>query len=106
MNTAKAWLSVLEATFQIIVLRPYYANVGKQLVKTPKIYFTDTGILCYLSGLKDPVHSFEGPMGGAVMETAVLTEIVKTYMGRGISPQPFSSISFHCLCTWWNRSAG
>ena len=87
VNTAKAWLSVLEATFQIIVLRPYYANVGKQLVKTPKIYFTDTGILCYLSGLKDPVHALEGPMGGAIMETAVLTEIVKTYMSRGISPQ-------------------
>lgn len=87
VNTAKAWLSVLEATFQIIVLRPYYANVGKQLVKTPKIYFTDTGILCYLSGLKDPVHALNGPMGGAIMETAVLTEIVKTYMGRGISPQ-------------------
>ena len=87
VNTAKAWLSVLEATFQIIVLRPYYANVGKQLVKTPKIYFTDTGILCYLSGLKDPEHAFAGPMGGAIMETAVITEIVKTYMNRGILPR-------------------
>ncbi len=87
VNTAKAWLSVLEATFQIIVLRPYYANVGKQLVKTPKIYFTDTGILCYLSGLKDPEHALAGPMGGAIMETAVLMEIVKTYMSRGIPPQ-------------------
>jgi len=87
VNTAKAWLSVLEATFQIIVLRPYYANVGKQLVKTPKIYFTDTGILCYLSGLKDPEHALAGPMGGAIMETAVLMEIVKAYTSRGISPQ-------------------
>ncbi len=87
VNTAKAWLSVLEATFQIIVLRPCYANVGKQLVKTPKIYFTDTGILCYLSGLKDPEHALGGPMGGAIMETAVLMEIVKTYTSRGISPR-------------------
>jgi predicted AAA+ superfamily ATPase len=87
VNTAKAWISVLEATFQIIVLRPYYASVGKQLVKTPKIYFTDTGILCYLTGLKDPEHAFAGPMGGAIMETAVLIEIVKTYMSRGISPR-------------------
>lgn len=87
VNTAKAWLSVLEATYQIIVLRPYYANVGKQLVKTPKIYFTDTGILCYLSGLKDPEHALAGPMGGAIMETAVLMEIVKTYTSRGISPR-------------------
>jgi len=43
VNTSKAWLSVLEATFQVIVLRPYHANVGKRLVKTPKVYFTDTG---------------------------------------------------------------
>lgn len=87
VNTAKAWLPVLEATFQIIVLRPYCANVGKQLVKTPMIYFTDTGILYYLSGLKDPEHALAGPMGGAIMETAVLMEIVKTYTSRGISPQ-------------------
>ncbi len=44
-------------------------------------------LLCYLSGLKDPEHAFAGPMGGAIMETAVLTEIVKTYLSRGISPQ-------------------
>ena len=42
VNTAKAWLSVLEATFQVMVVRPYHANVGKRLVKTPKVYFTDT----------------------------------------------------------------
>ncbi len=60
VNTAKAWLSVLEATFQVIVLRPYHANVGKRLVKTPKVYFTDTGTLCYLAGLKDPDHAAAG----------------------------------------------
>jgi len=64
VNTAKAWLSVLEATFQVIVLRPYHANTGKRLVKTPKVYFTDTGILCYLAGLKDPDHAAAGPLGG------------------------------------------
>lgn len=64
VNTAKAWLSALEATFQVIVLRPYHANVGKRLVKTPKVYFTDTGMLCYLAGLKDPAHAAAGPLGG------------------------------------------
>ena len=45
VNTVKAWISVLEATYQVIVLRPYYANIGKRLVKTPKVYFTDVGTL-------------------------------------------------------------
>ena len=83
------WLSVLEATYQVIVLRPYFANVGKRLVKTPKVYFTDVGTLCYLAGLKDPAHAASGPMGGAIMETAVLSEIVKTLTHRGIDPQVY-----------------
>jgi len=85
-NTAKAWLSVLEATYQVIVLRPYFANVGKRLVKAPKVYFTDVGTLCYLSGLKDPVHAASGPMGGAIMETAVISEIFKSLLHRGVEP--------------------
>ena len=89
VNTAKAWLSVLEATYQVTVLRPYFANVGKRLVKTPKVYFTDVGTLCYFAGLKDPVHAASGPMGGAIMETAVLSEIIKTLTHRGIDPQVY-----------------
>jgi hypothetical protein len=89
VNTAKAWLSVLEATFQVIVLRPYFANVGKRLVKTPKVYFTDTGTLCYLAGLRDPEHAAAGPLGGAIFETAVLAEIVKTFWHRGEEPQVY-----------------
>ena len=87
LNTAKAWLSVLEATFQVIILRPYFAKVGKRLVKTPKVYFSDTGTLCYLAALKDPEHAASGPMGGAIFETAVLTEILKTLVHRGENPQ-------------------
>jgi predicted AAA+ superfamily ATPase len=96
VNTVKAWLSVLEATFQVIVLRPYFANVGKRLVKTPKVYFTDTGMLCYLAGLKDPDHAAAGPLGGAIFETAVLLEIVKAFFNRGEEPR----IHF------WRTSAG
>ena len=96
VNTAKAWLSVLEATFQVIVLRPYHANIGKRLVKTPKVYFTDTGTLCYLTGLKDPEHAAAGPLGGAIFETAVLLQIVKAFVNRGEEPQ----IHF------WRTSAG
>jgi uncharacterized protein len=82
VNTCKAWLSVLEATFQVFILRPYFTNINKRLVKTPKIYFTDVGTLCYLAGLRDPQHAAAGPMGGAIMETAVLSEILKTVTHR------------------------
>ncbi len=89
VNTVKAWLSVLEAGYQVTVLRPYFANVGKRLVKAPKVYFTDVGTLCYLAGLKDPEHAALGPLGGAIMETAVLSEIVRTLTHRGIDPQVY-----------------
>jgi len=86
VNTAKNWLSILEAGFQVIVLRPYYGNLGKRLVKSPKVYFTDTGTLCYLTGLKDVEHASRGPMGGAIMETAVLSEIYKSILHQGLEP--------------------
>ena len=89
VNTGKAWLSVLEATHQIFIVRPYFANIGKRLVKTPKVYFTDTGTLCHLTGLRDPEHAADGPMAGPLMETAVLGEIVKTLTNRGLSPQVY-----------------
>ena len=89
VNTAKSWISVLEATFQILILRPYFGNIGKRLVKSPKIYFTDIGTLCYLAGLKDPEHAAKGPMGGAIFETAVLMEIVKTIINRGEDPHVY-----------------
>ncbi len=96
VNTTRAWLSVLEATHQVMVLRPYFANVGKRLVKTPKVYFTDVGTLCYLAGLKDPAHAASGPMGGAILETAVITEIYKTLVHRGTDPQMY----------FWRTSSG
>ena len=96
VNTAKAWLSILEATYQVIILRPYFANIGKRLVKNPKLYFTDVGMLCYLTGLRDPAHAAAGPLGGAIFETAVLTEIVKTYLHRGEEPRIY----------FWRTSTG
>jgi hypothetical protein len=96
VNTVKAWLSVLQATYQVVLLRPYFANVGKRLVKTPKIYFSDVGTLCYLVGLKDPEHAASGPMGGAIMETAVLSEIVRRTTHTGREPEIY----------FWRTSAG
>ncbi len=87
VNTIKAWISILEATYQVTVLRPYYSNIGKRLVKTPKVFFPDVGTLCYLVGLKDPAHAAAGPMGGAIFETTILSEVVRTLTHRGIQPQ-------------------
>lgn len=87
VNTVKTWLSILEATFQIVIVRPYYANVGKRLVKTPRIYFGDTGTLCHLAGLRDADHASKGPMGGVLFETAVLAEIRRTIAHRGTLPE-------------------
>ncbi len=96
LNTVKAWLSVLEATYQVVVVRPYFANIGKRLVKTPKVYFTDTGVLCYLAGLRDPAHAAAGPLSGAVMETAVLAELAKDQIAVGREPRIY----------FWRTSAG
>lgn len=87
LNTVKAWISLLLTSYQIIVLQPYHANLGKRLVKRPKVYFTDTGTLCYLVGLRDPLHAMQGPMAGAIMETAVVAELTKAYLHRGDEPR-------------------
>jgi predicted AAA+ superfamily ATPase len=87
VNTVKSWISVLEATHQVAVVRPYFANVGKRLVKTPKVYFTDTGLLAHLTGHRAPELAAEGPMRGAIFETAVLAELRKAYLNRGEEPE-------------------
>jgi hypothetical protein len=96
VNTARDWLSILEASFQVIILRPYFVNLGKRLVKSPKIYFTDTGLLCYLVGLRDPLHAAAGPMGGAIFENLVVAELFKTFLHRGEEPPIY----------FWRTAAG
>jgi predicted AAA+ superfamily ATPase len=61
-------------------------NLGKRLVKSPKVYFTDTGLLCYLVGLRDAEHAAAGPMGGAIFENLVVAELVKTSLHLGEEP--------------------
>jgi uncharacterized protein len=96
VNTARDWLAILEASFQVFLLRPYFVNVGKRLVKSPKVYFTDTGLLCYLVGLRDPDHAAAGPMGGALLENLVVAELYKTSMHRGEEPALY----------FWRTAAG
>ena len=83
LNTIKSWVSLLEKTFQIYILKPYHSSLNKREVKTPKLYFLDTGLLCYLTQWKDPSTAFSGPMAGVLFENWVITELVKSYWHRG-----------------------
>ena len=87
INTVKAWLFVLHATGQIMMIHPYFMNAGRKLVKTPKIYFTDVGTLCHLIGMDEPKNLALSVNKGAVLETAVLSEIIRMLTSRGIYPQ-------------------
>ncbi len=81
-KTAKAWLSVLETSGLVYLLQPYHTNLTKRLVKTPKLYFMDTGLAAYLT--KWPAASLEvGSMSGAILETWVVSEIIKSYWHNG-----------------------
>jgi hypothetical protein len=84
--TARAWLGVLEASGLTMLLRPYLEHSGKRLVKSPKLYFTDTGLLCHLAGITTAEQLALSPLGGAVMETAVLMEVVKAASFAGKVP--------------------
>jgi predicted AAA+ superfamily ATPase len=77
LPTIKSWLSLLEANGLIFFLMPYHSNFGKRLIKAPKCYFMDTGLLCYLVGLQDSDHAMQGPMAGALFETACVAQMYK-----------------------------
>jgi hypothetical protein len=86
-KTAQAWVSVLEASGQVMVLKPYHANVGKRLVKRPKVYFLDTGTLAYLLALDRPEQALQGMAAGPILEAFVLGQIVRLFLNRGESPR-------------------
>ena len=75
--TAKAWLSILEASFMLFRLPPFHANLGKRLVKMPKLHFYDTGLVCWLIGIRAPEQLRTHPLRGPIFETWVVSEIVK-----------------------------
>jgi predicted AAA+ superfamily ATPase len=83
-TTARQWLSVLESSELVFLLQPYHRNFGKRLVKTPKLYFTDTGLAAWLVGIRDPELLALHPMRGALFETWVLSEFRKFRLNRGL----------------------
>lgn len=83
---AKDWLGILETLGIIFYLHPYSNNLLKRLVKTPKLYFYDTGIVCYLTKWSNAETLESGAMNGAVLENYVVSEIMKTYLNSGKEP--------------------
>lgn len=75
--TIKDWLTLLEATYIIYILRPFHVNTTKRLVKTPKVYFVDTGLLCYLLGIDTPERLFKAGERGHIFENMVIMEYIK-----------------------------
>ena len=87
--TIKTWITILRASGLVYILEPYYNNLIKRLVKTPKLYFLDTGLCCYLTGWPNARTLELSAMSGAMLETYVISEIIKTFLHKGKEPKLF-----------------
>lgn len=90
--TIKNWISILEASGIIFLLKPYSSSVSKRLVKTPKLYFMDTGLAVHLTRWPNAEVLMNGNMAGAILETYVVTEIVKSYLNSG---KPLNNLFYY-----------
>ena len=86
IHTSKAWISILETLGIIFLLHPYSNNVLKRTIKTPKVYFYDTGLVCYLTRWSSPEVAESGAMSGALLENYTVSEIMKSYQNAGLEP--------------------
>jgi uncharacterized protein len=81
--TAKSWMSVLEATFVVFLLQPHFRNFNKRIIKSPKVYFHDTGLLCYLLRIRDRDQLLSHPLYGSIFENWVISERLKRLLHQG-----------------------
>jgi hypothetical protein len=86
-NTIKHWISILEASFIIVRLQPYHENFGKRMIKSPKLYFTDVGLVCYLLGIQNTMQIARDPLRGSLVENLVVVEMMKSRLNQGLDPQ-------------------
>lgn len=82
-NTIKSWLSILEASYIVKLLPPYYSNLGKRLIKAPKLYFIDSGLAAFLLGIQNVDHVFAHPLRGGLFENMIVSEILKKRFNQG-----------------------
>lgn len=88
-KTIRSWLNILQASYVAHLLPPYYRNFRKRVIKTPKIYFYDTGLVCHLLGINEPGQLATHPLRGAVFENWIFTELVKYLANQGCSERPY-----------------
>lgn len=88
-NTAKAWISVLEASYLVFLLRPHHANFNRRLIKMPKLYFYDVGLASWLLGIRTTEQMMTHPLRGSIFETFVISELIKSRMNRGEQPNMY-----------------
>ncbi|MFN3982493.1 MAG: ATP-binding protein [Caldilinea sp.] len=88
-NTAKAWLSILESSYITYRLQPYHRNFNKRLIKSPRLYFHDTGVACSLLGIRDENQISQHDLKGALFENLIINEFVKRNFHRGDNQQPY-----------------
>jgi len=89
VTTIRHWLSVLEASFVLMLLPPFYDNISKRLIKSPKLYFYDTGLAAYLLGITHAEQMSRDPLRGSVFENLVILEILKQRFNEGLDPSIF-----------------
>lgn len=85
-HTVKHWISILEASFVVFRIQPYFENFGKRVIKSPKLYFTDTGLLSYLLGLQEVDQVARDPLRGHIFENLVVLELMKWRYNQGLDP--------------------
>lgn len=86
-NTVKSWMSLLQASYIAFTIQPYYANIGKRLTKTPKIYFYDTGLLCRLLEIETATQLRNHPLRGSIFENLAVVELIKERYNQGRLPK-------------------
>lgn len=87
--TIKQWISILEASFVTVRLRPYFENIGKRMVKSPKLYFVDVGLACYLLGIETLEQLMTHPLRGNLFENLVVLELMKSRFNDGKDPNMY-----------------
>lgn len=85
-HTVKEWISILEASFIVFKLQPYFENFGKRIIKSPKLFFTDVGLAAYLLGIETTLQLARDPLRGHLVENLVLLELVKWRFNHGLDP--------------------
>ena len=83
-KTIQAWMSILETSYTAFLLHPFFRNIGKRLTKTPKIYFYDIGLVCYLLGIETAQQLEHHPLKGAIFENMIVCEMLKARYNQGL----------------------